>query len=168
VPKKPLVFTSAESLAAWLSLKEPGQEILDRVLPEWLLLKTDALETEIRAEVDRRLARRARCLIVCHADGLIEAYGNQVSVHFADVPRGWRLIEAEAIMEEGLSPNVRKLVMQRSEIHWYDTRTAMPYPYMRDTTDLDQESTRLRIEAERREAIARKKYPNHQRLSPAV
>ena len=170
MPDKPLRFQSADSLVNWLLKTTPGQAILDRVLPEWLISSTAALETELRAEVDRRLARRAPCLIVCHADGLIEAYGNQLIVHFADVPRFVDRTDAEAFMQDSLTPHIRSLYLQRSSIHWYDYRTQLrlPYPYIRDIHDMKAEAERLQKEAERREALARQKYPNHKRLATAM
>lgn len=175
-----LRFSTAESLANWLNVTVNGQAILSAAIPVWLqstpdgiemldeaaMQRTSIAEDLIRAEVDRRLARRASCLIVCHADGKIEAFGNEVIVHFADmldVDGAEETTEAEAYMEANLPLKFRRLVMQRSAIHYPDHRT--PDQERQRLFELqcfrylprlkDQEAERLRKEADRRGKLAR-------------
>lgn len=168
--KPQLQFSNKESLCSWLTLTLPGKAILDALLPEWMLTETAAFETELRAEVECRLARRACCLIVCRADGAIEAYGDQVNVHFADMldtDGAEAVTEAEAYLEDNLPPKFRRLVTQRSTIHYPEHRTPeqeharlFELQCFRAIPRLkDQEAERLREEAERREKLARDKYP---------
>ena len=189
--KPELCFSNADSLRNWLMLTVRGRIMLKSVIPEWLtytdtgrllfdralLDRTAISEDALRAEVERRLARRAPCLIVCHADGLIEAYGDQVTVHFADVldmqgvdpvdDGDHATTEAEHYMEANLPPKFRRLFTQRSTIHYYDPRTPEQEQFRRLQLTCfhampgwkQQEAERLHREAIRRERLARKKYP---------
>jgi len=175
---KTLQFSSEESLATWLCVTTPGKAILNQVLPRWSLDNTGFMEAELRAEVERRLARRASCLVVCHPDGLIQVYGDQLAVHFADVldlqcadPTNDEGEHAVTLAEEyavaRLPERVRNLLLERSAVHYYDRRTPeeekfrlfqlacfRAIPRMKE-----QETERLRKEVERREELARQKYP---------
>ena len=183
-PKPALAFGSEESLRNWLLLTVKGKVMLESIVPDWLvntetgrllfdralLDQTKISEDALRAEVERRLARRAPCLIVCRADGSIEAYGDQVTAHFADVldvEGAEATIDAEAYMEANLPPKFRRLFTQRSTIHYYDPRTPEQEQFRRLQLTCfhampgwkQQEAERLHREAIRRERLARKKYP---------
>lgn len=168
-----LTFTDAANLSNWLATTTQGNEILSSILPAWVegtKEMAEAFEQLVEREAAWR-AKRATVLVVCHADGMIEAYGDEVKIHFADlldVEGQDATNAAEAYMELYLPPHVRPLVMQRSTLHFPSCRTPEAEHAIRTQLAClraiprlkDVEAERLRREAERREAAARKKYPH--------